>query len=36
MGHLPFGIDGITVYEIKGFVPDRIELLQDGRKWKKT
>ena len=33
---LPVGIDGLTVYEIKGFVPDKIELLQDGRKWKKT
>ena len=31
---LPVGIDGLT--EIKGFVPDKIELLQDGRKWKKT
>ena len=30
----PVGIDGLT--EIKGFVPDKIELLQDGRKWKKT
>ena len=29
---LPVGIDGLTVYEIKGFVPDKIELLQDGRK----
>ena len=36
MGRLPVGIDGLTVYEIKGFVPDKIELLQDGRKWKKT
>ena len=33
---LPVGIDVLTVYEIKGFVPDKIELLQDGRKWKKT
>ena len=36
VGRLPVGIDGLTVYEIKGFVPDKIELLQDGRKWKKT
>ena len=36
MGRSPVGIDGLTVYEIKGFVPDKIELLQDGRKWKKT
>ena len=31
---LPVGIDGLT--EIKGFVPDKIELLQDRRKWKKN
>ena len=36
VGRLPVGIDGLTVYEIKGFVPDTIELLQDGRKWKKA
>ena len=29
MEQLPVGIDGLT--EIKGFVPDKIELLQDGR-----
>ena len=36
MGQLPVGIDGLTVYKIKWFVPDKIELLRDGRKWKET
>ncbi|PFX17548.1 hypothetical protein AWC38_SpisGene18123 [Stylophora pistillata] len=36
VGRLPVGIDGLTICEIKGFVPDKLELLQDGRKWKKT
>ena len=36
VGRLPVGIDGLTIYEIKGFVPHKLELLQYGRKWKKT
>ena len=34
MGRLPVGIDGLTVYEIKGFLPRKIELLQEGSKCK--